>query len=61
MIYLFSFLVSACVSVLNNIQRKYFVLCGLAGAFTYMAYLFFYKVYKRVRRFIISLYHPSGH
>lgn len=43
MIYLFSFLVSACVSVLNNIQRKYFVLCGLAGAFTYMAYLFFTK------------------
>jgi len=37
----FSFLVSGSTSILNNVQKKYFVLCGLAGVITTLAYNFF--------------------
>lgn len=35
---LFSFFISAGTSVLNNIERKYIILCGLCGSFTSFFY-----------------------
>lgn len=39
--YIYSFLVSGSVAVLNNIQKKYIFLCGLCGVLTYLSYNFF--------------------
>ncbi|MGM0219242.1 threonine/serine exporter family protein [Enterococcus sp. AZ126] len=38
---IFSFLVSGSTSILNNVQKKYFVLCGISGVIAALAYNYF--------------------